>query len=76
MAGIARSFGRWAAASVAWAVVVLAVVSPNLEVFVAELPTDQYHAWADPILFAAIGVSPPLAFSPRLGPLPEPSLPR
>ncbi|QLL06179.1 glycosyltransferase family 39 protein [Mycobacterium vicinigordonae] len=55
--GIARLFGWWAAASTAWAALALAVVAPGLATPVAGLPTDQYHTWLDPILFAAVGIS-------------------
>lgn len=55
--GIARDFGRWAAATTLWAVVMLTLVSPSLAVSFPGLPNDQYHAWLDPILFAVIGVA-------------------
>lgn len=55
--GIARQFGRWAAATTVWAAIALTLMSPSLAVTVAGLPTHQYHAWLDPILLAAIGVA-------------------
>ena len=54
---VSRTFGRWAAGVVAWAVLALTIISPGLAVFTAGLPNDQYHAWLDPIVFAAIGVA-------------------
>ena len=55
--GVARQFGRWAAASTVWAVIALSLISPNLALTIPGLPNDHYHAWLDPILFAAIGVA-------------------
>jgi hypothetical protein len=55
--GIARQFGRWAAATTVWAVVALSLISPSLALTIPGLPNDQYHSWLDPILFAAIGVA-------------------
>lgn len=53
--GIARQFGCWAVATTVWGVLALAVLAPALATPLAGLPTDQYHAWLDPILLAAIG---------------------
>ncbi|MGZ5392404.1 MAG: ArnT family glycosyltransferase [Mycobacterium sp.] len=55
--GVARQFGRWAAVSTLWAVIALSLISPNLALTLPGLPNDHYHAWLDPILFAAIGVA-------------------
>jgi hypothetical protein len=55
--GIARQFGRWAAATTVWAVIALSLISPSLALTIPGLPNDQYHAWLDPILFAVIGVA-------------------
>jgi 4-amino-4-deoxy-L-arabinose transferase-like glycosyltransferase len=55
--GIARQFGRWAAATTVWAVIALTLISPSLALTIPGLPNDQYHAWLDPILFAVIGVA-------------------
>lgn len=55
--GIARQYGRWAAAATVWSIVALTLISPSLAVTVVGLPNDQYHAWLDPILFAVIGVA-------------------
>jgi hypothetical protein len=55
--GIARQFGRWAAATMLWAVITLTLISPSLALTIPGLPNDQYHAWLDPILFAVIGVA-------------------
>ena len=55
--GIARQFGRWAAATTVWAVIALTLISPGLALTIPGLPNDQYHAWLDPVLFAAIGVA-------------------
>jgi hypothetical protein len=54
---ISRTFGRWAVATVAWAVLALIIIAPGLAMFTPGLPNDQYHAWLDPIAFAAIGVA-------------------
>lgn len=56
-AGTARDYGRWAAATTAWAVLAFTLVSPSLAVIRTGLPNDQYHAWLDPVLFGAIGVA-------------------
>ena len=55
--GVARQFGRWAAASTVWGVLAMSLISPNLALTIPGLPNDHYHAWLDPILFAAIGVA-------------------
>lgn len=55
--GIARQFGRWAAATTLWSVIALSLVAPNLVVIAAGLPNDEYHAWLDSILLAVIGVA-------------------
>jgi hypothetical protein len=55
--GIARQFGRSAVVTTIWAVAALTVVAPGLGMIHPGLPNDQYHAWLDPILFAAIGVA-------------------
>jgi dolichyl-phosphate-mannose-protein mannosyltransferase len=55
--GIARQFGRWAAATTVWSVIALSLISPSLALTIAGLPNDQYHAWLDPIMFAVIGVA-------------------
>ena len=56
-AGVAKQFGRWAMATTVWAVVALTLAAPNLGVIHSGLPNDQYHAWLDPIILAAIGVA-------------------
>lgn len=56
-AGLARQYGRWAAATTAWAVLALTLIAPTLAVLAVGLPNDQYHTWLDPILFAAVGVA-------------------
>lgn len=54
---IARQYGRWSVATIVWAVAALSVISPSLGIMTPGLPTDQYHAWLDPILLAAVGVA-------------------
>lgn len=56
-AGPLRQFGCWAAATTGWSVLALAVLAPTLATPYAGLPTDQYHAWLEPILLAAIGTA-------------------
>lgn len=56
-ASITRQYGRWAAATTAWAVLAFTLISPSLAVIVPSLPNDQYHAWLDPVLFGAIGAA-------------------
>ena len=56
-AGVAKQFGKWAMATTVWAVVALTLAAPNLGVIHSGLPNDQYHAWLDPIILAAIGVA-------------------
>ncbi|QNI08072.1 hypothetical protein GAN17_18705 [Mycobacterium kubicae] len=52
-----RQFGWWTTATAIWAVLALSVIAPTLAIPFVGLPTDQYHTWLDPILFAAIGVA-------------------
>ena len=44
-------------ATTVWAVAALTLVAPSLGMVHPGLPSDQYHAWLDPIVFAAIGVA-------------------
>jgi 4-amino-4-deoxy-L-arabinose transferase-like glycosyltransferase len=53
--GITRQFAIWAFVTTVWAVLALSFIAPSLAAAVAGLPTDQYHTWLDPILFAVIG---------------------
>lgn len=55
--GVAKQFGRWAVATTVWAVAALTLIAPSLGRIHPGLPTDQYHAWLDPIVVAAIGVA-------------------
>lgn len=55
--GLARGYGRWAAATTAWAALAFTLLTPSLAVFAPGLPNDQYHAWLDPVLFGALGVA-------------------
>lgn len=54
---LATLFGRWAAASITWAVLALTFLAPTLAEFTPGLPTDQYHSWLTPVIFAMIGVA-------------------
>ncbi|OBJ51714.1 glycosyltransferase family 39 protein [Mycobacterium sp. 1423905.2] len=55
--GLARQFGWWAIVTTLWAVVALSVIAPTLATPFVGLPTDQYHTWLDPMLFAIMGVA-------------------
>jgi hypothetical protein len=54
--GPERMAMRWLGASLAWTVVALTVAASGLQTVVAGLPVDHYHAFADPIVFVALGV--------------------
>jgi 4-amino-4-deoxy-L-arabinose transferase-like glycosyltransferase len=69
--GITRLFGCWAAATTVWAVLALSVVSPSLATSFIGLPTDQYHTWLDPILFATIGIAGAHLWSMRTALMPR-----
>ena len=54
--GVATQFGRWAVATIVWAVLTFTFLAPTLAEFTPGLPNDQYHSWLTPIVFAVIGV--------------------
>ncbi len=47
---------RWLALAIAWSAVGLAVLAPSLVTVVEGLPNDHYHAFADPLVFALVGL--------------------
>jgi 4-amino-4-deoxy-L-arabinose transferase-like glycosyltransferase len=47
---------RWLGLGLAWIVVALAVLAPSLATVVPGLPNDHYHAFADPMVFALVGI--------------------
>jgi flagellar biosynthesis protein FliQ len=47
---------RWLGLGLAWAILALAVVAPTLATVVPGLPNDHYHAFADPMIVALVGI--------------------
>ena len=47
---------RWLGLGLAWAILALAVVAPSLATVVPGLPNDHYHAFADPMVVALVGI--------------------
>jgi dolichyl-phosphate-mannose-protein mannosyltransferase len=54
--GVRRSAARWAALTLAWSSVALAIGARSLATVVPGLPNDHYHAFLDPIVFIVAGV--------------------
>jgi hypothetical protein len=50
---------RWLGLTLAWSVVALAVLAPDLAAVIPGLPNDHYHAFADPAVavLAALGIA-------------------
>ena len=55
-AAVEREAMAWFGATLAWSILVLAVVAPTLATVVPGLPNDHYHAYLDPIVIVIIGV--------------------
>ena len=51
-----RQAARWLGLGLLWTAGVLTFVSPSLAAIVPGLPNDHYHAFADPIVFALVGI--------------------
>jgi hypothetical protein len=51
-----RFAARWLGLGLAWAILALAVVAPSLATVVPGLPNDHYHAFADPMVVALVGI--------------------
>jgi Dolichyl-phosphate-mannose-protein mannosyltransferase len=47
----------WLLGLLAWSIVALALAAPGLQVVVAGLPNDHYHAFLDPVVAVLLGVS-------------------
>ncbi len=54
--GEERAAVRWLGLGLLWTALALTFVSPSLAVVVQGLPNDHYHAFADPMVFALVGV--------------------
>lgn len=53
---IERQAVRWMAVTIAWSAVGLAILAPSLATVIEGLPNDHYHAFADPLVFALVGL--------------------
>jgi 4-amino-4-deoxy-L-arabinose transferase-like glycosyltransferase len=51
-----RTAARWLGLGLAWTALGLTVAAPGLSVVVRGLPNDHYHAFADPMVFALVGI--------------------
>lgn len=51
-----RTASRWLAASLAWTIAALGLAARGLATVVPGLPNDHYHAFADPMVFVAVGL--------------------
>src|SRR5207244_1256623 len=47
---------RWLVGLLAWSTVALAFAAPSLQVVVAGLPNDHYHAFVDPVVVILIAI--------------------
>jgi 4-amino-4-deoxy-L-arabinose transferase-like glycosyltransferase len=54
--GPERTAARWFAATLAWTIIALTVAASGLATVIPGLPNDHYHAFADPIVFATVGL--------------------
>ena len=52
-----RRAARWFGLTLIWTTFALAVAASGLATVVPRLPNDHYHAFADPIVFVAIGLA-------------------
>jgi len=55
--GRERSALAWLIGILVWSIVALAFVAPGLQVVVAGLPNDHYHAFLDPVVAVLFGVT-------------------
>jgi hypothetical protein len=51
-----RLAARWFGLTLAWSVLALSFLASGLATVVPRLPNDHYHAFADPIVFASVGL--------------------
>ena len=51
-----RSAARWFGLTLLWTTAALSVAASGLATVVPRLPNDHYHAFADPIVFVAVGL--------------------
>jgi 4-amino-4-deoxy-L-arabinose transferase-like glycosyltransferase len=51
-----RRAARWFGLTLIWTTLALAVAASGLATVIPRLPNDHYHAFADPIVFVAIGL--------------------
>ena len=54
--GPERTAARWFAATLAWTIIALTLAASGLATVIPGLPNDHYHAFADPIVFAVVGL--------------------
>ena len=54
--GDERNVARWFGLGLVWAGLALTFASPSLATVIRGLPNDHYHAFADPIVFALVGL--------------------
>jgi 4-amino-4-deoxy-L-arabinose transferase-like glycosyltransferase len=54
--GPERTAARWFAATLIWTIVALTLAASGLATVIPGLPNDHYHAFADPIVFAVVGL--------------------
>jgi 4-amino-4-deoxy-L-arabinose transferase-like glycosyltransferase len=54
--GPERTAARWFAATLTWTILALTVAASGLATVIPGLPNDHYHAFADPIVFAVVGL--------------------
>ena len=47
---------RWLGLGLAWTAIALTLAAPSLATIVPGLPNDHYHAFADPMVFALLGI--------------------
>ena len=54
--GAERTAARWFAVTLVWTILALTVAASGLATVIPGLPNDHYHAFADPIVFAVVGL--------------------
>jgi hypothetical protein len=54
--GPERTAARWFAATLTWTIIALTLAASGLATVIPGLPNDHYHAFADPIVFAVVGL--------------------
>jgi hypothetical protein len=61
-----RTAVRWLGLGLAWTIAALAIAAPSLATIVPGLPNDHYHAFADPIVVALVGIGAAAAIRHRV----------